>query len=540
MAETGYGGRKSGIRHTRPESKPCYKHTKFLFVYWNPNIGGFICHSQFLYTHLTNEHIQFKKNKMKKGILGLITWALPFILLAQNETSHGINWTEGLTWEQVKQKAKQENKYIFVDAYATWCGPCKLMDKYVYPNDTIGDFFNEHFIAVKAQMDLTDSDSKSIKDWYDDATAIKTEYAVEAYPSLIFLSPDGKILQKEEGYRPVPNLLAVAKQTLSPGKVYDDPYKEYKALVTEYRLGIKHYDKMPYMIKTALKLQESDFAKKLLKEHLDYAKGLSYTERYKKENIELWASFNLSLTSVAFQFFYKDGYKIDQVMNQKGYSFSIVDRSIQARIVDSFFKMQKGITTIITGKQVPNSEIMFMRLPSRTDGKIEPDYVEANWKSIKIVIGKRFNKDYAKRNVLTARIRWYQQHQNMLGASEMIFTKLDKYPPESLKAETISINHFAWQTFLYVNDKKLLKKAAKWMKKLVQHNPTQDVVYDTYASLLYKMGRTKEAIQWEEKAINTTNPVDEEQKANYNKIIAQMTKREPTYLEQGAIWLTDN
>ena len=58
----------------------------------------------------------------------------------ETDTSyHGIKWVTGLSWEQVLTKAKTENKFIFVDCYATWCGPCKVMDKDVYPNDTVGD-----------------------------------------------------------------------------------------------------------------------------------------------------------------------------------------------------------------------------------------------------------------------------------------------------------------------------------------------------------------------------------------------------------------
>jgi thiol:disulfide interchange protein len=47
------------------------------------------------------------------------------------DSSKGIRFEHGLSWAQVKEKAKAENKYIFMDCYATWCGPCKAMDKNV-------------------------------------------------------------------------------------------------------------------------------------------------------------------------------------------------------------------------------------------------------------------------------------------------------------------------------------------------------------------------------------------------------------------------
>lgn len=474
----------------------------------------------------------------------ILIMCAPFLTMAQtsdeNKTENGIHWVTGLSWDQVKQKAKAENKYIFIDAYTTWCGPCRMMDKYVYPNDTVSDFFNEYFIAVKAQMDVTETDKQPIKDWYDDATAIKTEYLVEAYPSLIFLSPGGKILQKEEGYRSVQKLVTVAKESLVPGKVYDDPYKEYKVLVNDYKQGIKHYDRMPFMIKTAIKLNDGDLAKEIYKDHIDYALRLNKDERYTKESIEAWASFSLGLKSKALQFFVVDEEKIDRVMNQKGYSSRIVDKTIQSRIVDSFFRMQKGETMTITGKKVPNSQIMFLRLPIRQDGKIQSDDVEANWRELKGMIRKYFNDDYIIRNVLTARMRWYQQHQNIRGASIMYFTQLEQYPPVDFGFGTIaSINQNAWRTFLYVNDKKLLKKAADWQERAIQHRPNEHALIDTYASLLYKMGQTDDALHWEEKALNITTPENEDQKKIYRNVIEKIRKGEPTYVEEGAIWSKD-
>jgi uncharacterized protein YyaL (SSP411 family) len=50
-------------------------------------------------------------------------------------------------------KAKKENKLIFVDAYASWCGPCKLMVKNIFPLKTVGDYYNSHFINAKIDME---------------------------------------------------------------------------------------------------------------------------------------------------------------------------------------------------------------------------------------------------------------------------------------------------------------------------------------------------------------------------------------------------
>lgn len=50
------------------------------------------------------------------------------LILAGSTINAQIVFEKG-TWEEVKEKAAKENKPIFVDAYTTWCGPCKWMAK---------------------------------------------------------------------------------------------------------------------------------------------------------------------------------------------------------------------------------------------------------------------------------------------------------------------------------------------------------------------------------------------------------------------------
>ena len=71
----------------------------------------------------------------------LLLQLLLIYFLSQAQKSDGIKFEEKeLTWEGVKQKAKNENKYIFIDAYTTWCGPCKYMSNYIFPQKEVGDF----------------------------------------------------------------------------------------------------------------------------------------------------------------------------------------------------------------------------------------------------------------------------------------------------------------------------------------------------------------------------------------------------------------
>ncbi len=111
-----------------------------------------------------------------------------FLLIFARVEGQGIKFEEGLSWHLIKEKAKKENKYIFMDCYTTWCAPCKAMDKYVFQDKSVGDLFNDRFISVKFQMDRTATDDEAIKSRYADAATVSGEYKVFSYPSYLFSS----------------------------------------------------------------------------------------------------------------------------------------------------------------------------------------------------------------------------------------------------------------------------------------------------------------------------------------------------------------
>jgi len=84
---------------------------------------------------------------MKKVILFLL---FPIMCVSQ-----GIQFESG-SWADVLKKAKSQNKLIFVDAFTTWCGPCKKMTQNIFPDKNVGDFYNKNFINAKFDMEAGD------------------------------------------------------------------------------------------------------------------------------------------------------------------------------------------------------------------------------------------------------------------------------------------------------------------------------------------------------------------------------------------------
>ena len=128
----------------------------------------------------------------------------------------GVRFDPSPGWAAIKAKAKEEVKYIFLDAYASWCGPCKLMDQEVYSNDTVAAVINRNFVSVKVQMDTTRRDPLAVVQWYGDARAIHDQYKIGIYPTLLFFDPEGRLVYKQTGYRGIAAFVQAARQALAP------------------------------------------------------------------------------------------------------------------------------------------------------------------------------------------------------------------------------------------------------------------------------------------------------------------------------------
>ncbi|MDO8970421.1 MAG: thioredoxin family protein, partial [Saprospiraceae bacterium] len=70
-----------------------------------------------------------------------------FLVFTQMASAQGIEFFSG-TWPEALEKAKKEELLIFVDAYASWCGPCKRMAAQTFPDPKAGEFFNANFLNL--------------------------------------------------------------------------------------------------------------------------------------------------------------------------------------------------------------------------------------------------------------------------------------------------------------------------------------------------------------------------------------------------------
>jgi thioredoxin 1 len=138
-----------------------------------------------------------------KKLLKLLSLVLIVIVVAssgQLDTTQqgGIEFKQ-ISLEQAQKEAQKSNKIIFIDAYASWCGPCKKMAATSFKDEGVSEIFNKQFINLKIDCE---------KDL--DGPEISRRYKISAYPTLLFINADGKLKKQIVGFQTPERLKVIA------------------------------------------------------------------------------------------------------------------------------------------------------------------------------------------------------------------------------------------------------------------------------------------------------------------------------------------
>ena len=115
----------------------------------------------------------------------------------------GIAFQHGLSWAEILQKAKKENKYIFVDCYASWCGPCRAENPNVVK--AYSEFKGKNFAILGVSLDkeknawqeairsdnLNWNQVSDLKFW--SSKAVET-FKFDGIPFNVLIDPQGKVI----------------------------------------------------------------------------------------------------------------------------------------------------------------------------------------------------------------------------------------------------------------------------------------------------------------------------------------------------------
>ena len=108
-------------------------------------------------------------------------------VVQKNQDKSLVQWMD---YGAALEKAKTDPKLIFVDLYADWCVPCRIMDANVYNNPTVASILNTQFYAVKLDADSQDSivcdaQKNTVQRCYFDV------WELHALPAFVLVAPKG-------------------------------------------------------------------------------------------------------------------------------------------------------------------------------------------------------------------------------------------------------------------------------------------------------------------------------------------------------------
>lgn len=410
---------------------------------------------------------------MRKSLL--LIALLPLFALAQEK---GIHFEHGSTWAQIQAKAKAENKYIFIDCFTTWCGPCRYMSANIFPLEEVGTFFNSKFVSIKIQLDSTDKDNEEIRSWYKDAADIAKQYKVNVYPTYLFFAPDGSIVHRSVGSSPAKVFLASAEASLNPDK-------QYYALLKKYNEGNREATFLKKAALASFDAYDMPMGSKIGNDYL-----ATQSDLLTKDNLDFIYKFTNTSQDKGFTVLLNNPEKADEVLGKN--------------------KAEKATMGIIYEEEV------YTKLRANRKWVDAPD-----WEGIQKTVTAKYPKQAAEA-IAQGKVTYYQAKNDWPNFQTAILAYMKDY---GHKVSENELNSFAWTVFENCPDMMCVKEALEWSKNSFKDNNNPAFI-DTYANILYKMGKKDEALKWEEQAVTLAS---EGEKKNYQETLDKMKKGEKTW-----------
>ena len=337
---------------------------------------------------------------------------------------------ENTTFKEILAKAKREKKLIFMDAYASWCGPCKLMEKNIFPLPAVKEYYNTNFINARFDMEK------------GEGIAIRAKYGVSAYPSYLFLNGDGEVVTKNYGYMGEQDFIAIAKEANNPLLTKGNPKELFE----------KGESEPAFLLNMMRQNAQTDYelAKKVSER---YFKGKANQE-LTRDDIGMLLYFLKSPSDPNYAIFKARKPEIVREMSEDIYQQFDVNIKIS--------KVMEGSLDQNTG--VINDEYFYKNAIPLV-GKTEAETALNRMKVIYYPNVGNF-KEYEK-----AALIYYKNAE-------------DFDPEELLKA--------AWIFSEHVDDKTSLKKAEEWAEKSVMKSESSENTY-ILAKIYTKTGKKAEA-----------------------------------------------
>lgn len=361
-----------------------------------------------------------------------------------------------LTFDEAISAADEENKPIFMDCFTVWCGPCKWMAANIFTNNEVADYYNENFVCVKFDMEK------------GEGLELAKEFKIRAYPTLLFINGDRKLVMKQIGAPRDPEpYIQLGKNARS---------EDYNLLALAENLD-ENRDDPAYMAKYFEVMAGADMVEQ--KEVDAYFAETPKRDWLKKQNVKILTHIEHDIESEIFQDILR---RSDEYIAVNSDIEKVISYSIQRALMNQLF--------------------------SKEDNAKE-DY-QALLKKVK-------SWDFPGKNETLFMVESMPIRRK--GPNEYIAFCLDRVKPD-LWDNASQLNSVAWYFFEHTEDPAKLQKAEEWAARSVSLEPSHHAL-DTYANLLFVNGQHEKAMEMETRALEKAK-AEGADTASYEELIAKI------------------
>lgn len=381
---------------------------------------------------------------MKKTLTAL--FLLIFLLSFAQES---INF-DNSNFKEILAKAKREKKLVFLDAFASWCGPCKLMEKNVFPLPAVKEYYNANFINARFDMEK------------GEGREIAQKYQVRSYPSYLFLNGDGEVVMKSYGYMGEKDFIEIAKEANNPLLLKGSAKELFE----------KGESDPAFLLNMMRQNMQTDYvlAKKVSERYFK----VKAKEELSRDDIGMLLYFVKSVNDPNYQVFKDRKANIVKEMSEDIYNQFDVNIKI-SKVMENSLDQNTGII---------NDEYFYKNAVPLV-GQAEAETALNRMKVIYYPNVGNF-KDYEK-------------------AALIYYKNADDFNPEELLKA-------AWLFSEHVDNKSSLKKAEEWAEKSVMKSESAENTY-ILAKLYAKNGKKDSAILFAEMSKNLADQQGKDSKS---------------------------
>lgn len=310
-------------------------------------------------------------------------------------------------WVGALEKAKQENKLVFLEACVNWSQPCMMLQKFSLQNKEVGAFYNENFINIRMDMEAFPG------------VELVEIYEVYAFPSLLFINGNGEIVHRGCGVLNNEEMLELGKEALGEKnlayyKKKFDSGDRSAAFIAEY----------------SMLLEDACMGKEqFVEDYFNTVKAAEWT------NEASWTVINLNVSdpySDQFQYLMKN-----QAEFAGKYGKDTVDQKIHDVLLDQFIAIYEGADITLFATQA------LRKMLAEVD----------------------FNQKGELKSLVDMKYADLKQNWDLYAESAVKVVK------EQEVTDPDQLNEFGWKFYLFINDQEKLQAAVEWMEQVLKNHP---------------------------------------------------------------------